>query len=366
MAKKKSTGNTKRARKSASGAPAFDGTTRVCVIHGPEAMLRREYTDELRQTLEAAHGEVQVFRLDGETATLSDVLDELRTFSLMQTYKLVVIEPADQFMKVHREPIERYAQAPVDHATLLLRGEKWNPGNIDKLIVKVGCVVKCDPLPDAAAQKWINQRATEQYGRTLQPQAAAALIAHHGGKLMILDQELAKLSAMAGDGQPITHDMVEQIVGRSGDEKAWEIQEALMQGCLAFRGRPMSQAGAAPAAGQRLPTGPAIERIHEIVEISKQPDVLVGYFMADLMRKLDHAETMRRQGMNDYAIGGQLKLFRERRDTFIAFARLLKPGAPARLLDRIVTLDQRAKTGFGKPMRNLECFCIDLASEIVT
>ena len=147
--------------------PQLDASVRILVLYGPEDMLKRAKLDELRDALTAGHGEVETFAFDGLSATLADVFDELRGYSLMQTYKLVIVDNADEFTKQHREVLDRYADNPVDHATLVLRAEKWNKGNLDKKIAKVGGVIKCDAPKPAEAAKWLTQRAKSEHGVTL-------------------------------------------------------------------------------------------------------------------------------------------------------------------------------------------------------
>ncbi|MEZ6189671.1 MAG: hypothetical protein R3C45_00085 [Phycisphaerales bacterium] len=47
---------------------------------------------------------------------------------------------------------------------------------------------------------------------------------------MPLDSELAKLALMVKPGEPIDRALIEQTVGKSSDEKAWEVQEAVLNG----------------------------------------------------------------------------------------------------------------------------------------
>ena len=55
------------------------GEMRFVVLHGPDEMGKREKLQELRDALQAAHGEVETFNFDGKTAALADVFDELRS-----------------------------------------------------------------------------------------------------------------------------------------------------------------------------------------------------------------------------------------------------------------------------------------------
>lgn len=330
-------------------ASALDAATRICVLHGPEQWLKTRYLQDLRKALDEAHGETETFSFDGETASLADVLDELRSYALMQHHKIVLLDNADVFLKKHddyRPAMERYAQKPVDHATLVLRSNAWYPGKLDKLIAKVGQLIKCEPLKPAEAKSWLVKRCPAQHGRTIEPAAAALLVERMGPELMPLDSELAKLALMVQPGEPIERGLVEQVVGKSSDEKAWEVQEAVLIGMTSR------------SAGQ------ALGKIHELVDLSGQADVLVAYFVADLVRKLNQAVLMKRAGVPEGVIGKELKLWGPRQQLFMTVLRKLDGKSLARLFDDALESDRRSKSGFGNARRNLECFCIRLADTI--
>ncbi|MEL7088990.1 MAG: DNA polymerase III subunit delta, partial [Planctomycetota bacterium] len=186
------------ARKMPAKSVALDASVRVLALHGPEEAIKKEKIDQLLAALEAEHGEVQRFTFDGKLATLADVFDEVRGYSLMGGYKLVVLDPADDFVKAHREPLERYAQNPVDHATLVLRAGTRHRGNLDKHIAKVGAVLKCEPPKPAEVVARLVARAKNVHGLTLDRPAAQLLVDRLGVHLTRLETEVDKLAAMAG------------------------------------------------------------------------------------------------------------------------------------------------------------------------
>ena len=295
------------------------------------------------------HGEVQTFVFDGKTAALADVLDELRSFSLMQQYKIVIVDDADVFVTAHREPLERYAVNPVDAATLVLRSGKWNKGNLDKLIERVGSMVKCEPLSENEIGPWLAARAQSVHDRKIDPRAANLLAQRLGGDLALMDNELAKLSVMGAPGEAITVELVEQLVGRGSEEDAWAVQEAILES--------LAQPG--------LHTGGrAIEKMRDLVDLAGQPDVLVAYFVADLFRRLYLGALMRRDGASDFQIAGEFKLWGPRKDVFMQVLRRLNVKAAGELFDRIVEMDVRSKTGRGEAVRNLECFCALMGDDL--
>src|SRR5690606_31627518 len=119
---------------------------------------------QLRQALIDQYHEVETRVYDGKTATLADVLDELRSYGLMQQHKLVIVDDADAYPTQHRQALERYAQSPVDNGVLVLRSSKWNKGGLDKLIDKIGFIAKCDALPPAAASSWLVKQCQQHHG----------------------------------------------------------------------------------------------------------------------------------------------------------------------------------------------------------
>ena len=338
--------------KKASGPPSFSGEERLAVIHGEESFLVLEYQAQLRRALEEkTGGEVQVTRFEGRSAALADVLDELRSFSLMQQHKLVVLDdtasapgqPAGPFVSRHREALERYAADPAEISTLLLRPATWN-GNwkLSKAIAKQGVVVKCEHLDVTEAERWAVKRAKAHHRATLTARAATLLVEHLGADLSRLDSELGKLAVAAGEDGRIEADHVEALVGRASDEIAWEIQEAMLSGDAAV----------------------ALAKVHELVDLAGQPEILVSYFAADLVRKLYPAAIMVGEGASPFEIGRELKIWGGRQRPFAAAARKLGTYRTARLLQRVVDLDRRSKTGFGRSRANLERFCVEFADEL--
>ena len=338
-------------QKSKGRVQGADATTRICVLYGAEMMLKRQHLDLLRSAMEAEHGQIETIRFDGATVELADVLDELRSYGLMQQYKIVIVDEADQFVTRHRQALERYAASPVDNATLVLRSGRWNRGKLDKAIQKVGCLVKCDTLTQPKAAQWLVLRAETEHGRKLDKATATTLVRRLGSDLMRLDAEVAKLSVLTDEGEAIDGSLIDEVVGRGSDEDAWAVQEAFLE--------------AVSPAGGRSAGGRVIEKLHELIDLSGQPDVLVAYFVADLIRKLYLALMMRRQGLSEGDIGRALKIWpQERQMLFMSLLRRLDERNAAAMFDRIVEMDGRAKSGRGNPLRNLERFCAVLADEI--
>ncbi len=326
----------------------IDASTRILVLAGPEGALRREAMAQLRAAMQAEHGEVELINFNVETAELADVLDELRSFGLMQQYKIVMADNADDFVSTHRKVLERYAENPVSHGTLVLACGVWRPGNIDKLIAKVGVIFPCKELSAADVKSRLIAWTEAEQGRKLSAQAAQALVERVGPNLMRLEQEVAKLSLLTEANESIGTELIDAVVGRSSDEDAWAVQETVM-GFIAD-----SRGGVAPT----------IARLRELIDLSRQADTLVAYFVADAIRKLYLGLALQKQGASPFQIAQQMKMWGPKQGAFLGALRKLSEPAAGSMFDQLVRMDARAKTGYADAARNLECFCAVLADQV--
>jgi DNA polymerase-3 subunit delta len=330
---------------------------RIVVLHGKEAFLigerSRRYTDMLRE----AYGDVARFDFDGETAEIADVLDELRSLALFEPHKLVVVDAADKFVSERgsdedaakpkkrstgrRRILEAYAEKPVEQASLLLRADSWRPGKLDKLVNKVGAVIKCAPLKEAEAIKWCVDACPRRHGAKIDRNAARLLVERVGVGLARLDTELAKLVAFAGDGT-IGPEEVRELVGRSREEQAWALQSAIMSGSAAE----------------------ACTKLRELLEISRIDETLVTWAITDLLRRIHTAGQLIRQGVGEHTFKHSLRLAWPPGDRMLDVARRAEPRRIAELFNEAVGSVQRTRSSLGDPVRNLEVLTVRVTDTI--
>lgn len=315
------------------------------MLHGKQAFLRQLHTQTLRDALAKEHANVDTVMFDGESARPADVLDECRSFGLIAGYKLVIVDNADSLIKEDARPLfERFAQGLADGdeagATLLLRSDTWRPGNLDKLIEKVGVVIKCEAPTEPEAAAWAVRRAKKRYDATLEPATASLLVERVGADLGRLDSELGKLAAAAGEGNPITRDLVAQFVGVSRDEEVWGIQRTLL--------------------GADAPV--ALAHLRHVLDVSRHPPTLVSWALTDLARKLHAASRSLKQGAQPGALMKPLKLWGPSADALLGAARATSPDRALSLFRFCIEGDRRGKSGLGDPERTLEREVLEFAS----
>jgi DNA polymerase III delta subunit len=330
------------ARKAASPAKELTASLRIVILHGKEPFIRAQKTNDLRDALVKEHGGVDSFAFDGATCTAADVLDECRSFGLIAQHKLVILDQAEQLVKEDTRPLfERYAEAPCEGATLLLRADTWRPGKLDKLVDAVGAVIECAAPSEAEARRWVGERAKSEHKAEIEKDAVDLLVLRVGSDLGKLDSELGKLAAAAGGGPKavITRDLVEYFVGASREEQVWGIQSTL------------------------LTAGPeeALSHVRYVMDVSRHPPELVMYAMVDLARKVHGASRALSQGVQPGLLRGPLKLWGSSEFEIIGAARRVRPDQALKLLRDCTENLRRTRSGLGEAELAIEKLALEFS-----
>ncbi len=313
----------------------------MVVLAGKELFLRSHYTTALRNALEKEHGEIETFQYDGNSCAAAEVLDECRSFGLMSTHKMIVVDDADSFVNADTRPmLTKYAEAPNEQSTLVLRASTWRAGNLDKAIGKVGVVIKCDAVDEGTAGKWIIGRAKRQYGVDVSMRVAAMLVERLGTDLGRIDGELGKLATAAGESGSITEQHVTELVGLTREEEVWALQSYLLSGNLEQTIREL-----------RVILGNGAKDTH----------VPAVFACSDLARKLVGASEGMARGVNANTIAKELRLWGPSRDVILHAAR--RAGAPRsrKLFDHCVEADMTIKSSSVDPRVLLERLAVEFA-----
>jgi len=318
-----------------------DASHRFVILCGKEVFLRSEYTNQLRDKLEAEFGQIDTIRFDGESASVTDVLDECRSFGLMAAHKMIVVENADKLLNESTRPImERYAEAPSDGATLVLRASTWRAGRLDKAVEQVGVITPCEQASESMAQRWAVRRCEKQHDATISAPVAAMLVDRTGPDLGRIDTELGKLALAAGAGGVINDELISELVGRTREEEVWSIQAELLSG----------------------DPERTVRHLRAILDNApRDAHVPVTFACTDLARKLHAASRAIASGTNPFQVGKELRLWGPSRDAILGLAQKIRPEAARDLLEASVAADRAGKSGLGRPERTLERLALRFA-----
>jgi DNA polymerase-3 subunit delta len=273
---------------------------------------------------------------DGETATLADVLDELRSFAMFGGgYKLVTIRNADPFVTRYRESLEDYLAAPSTSASLLLRlGSLPGTTRIAKIIQKIGRIELCEPPKDLA--KWAITHAKTVHRAAFTPDAARLLVEQVGSVLGRLDMEIAKL-AINADGGTITVEHVSDMVAFTRDREMKDLTSAV-------------------AAGD---TAEALRRWRQLIQSDPASEfravTWLGLWLGDVNLVLT-------EGRRSPAV--QKLFWKYKGDAFKRFCdncEKLGRAGYARAVDLLAEIDKQSKSGVGDAAENVERFILTMA-----
>jgi DNA polymerase-3 subunit delta len=200
-------------------------------VVGSDRFLRNQAIEPIVALLEATMESLGPLRVDGAGAELAEVLDELRTMSLLGGRRAVIVDEADPFITAHRKALERYCSNPADHGCLILACSNM-PKNtrLYKIISNGGTVISCEPPARRAMGQWIVRWALEKYGKTVTGPAVQALREHLGDAPGVLDAELSKLAAFVGERSEITPVDIDTLTGHHREEKVFAITDAMSSG----------------------------------------------------------------------------------------------------------------------------------------
>lgn len=204
----------------------------ICVVYGKGRFLRREALHRIvERELAGGDRSVNLRRFDGAVATVAEVLDEVRTYTMTGGRRVVIVDDADAFIRVHRAALERFAAAPCDSGSVILVCDTFSAGTrLAKAVKKIGEAVDCKEARGRELIGWLMNRCSGVYGKRLGRAAAASLVEHAGGSQEGLDQELAKLSLYVGRRGDITSDDVEALVGRYREQKVFAVMDHVFDG----------------------------------------------------------------------------------------------------------------------------------------
>lgn len=206
----------------------------VYALVGADRFTRTERLEEILQCLSPDMDTLCPARFDGTRAELADVLDELRTPSLLGARRVVVVDDADDFVSAHRVVLERYVLDPAPGGTLILLCNTLpRTTRLYRAVQNSGKVITCPAPSRGALADWLSTRARDRYGKAIHRGAAQRLREHVGDSLAALDAELAKLAAYADERPEISIADIDALTGHHREEKIFRVTDAMAAGDVA-------------------------------------------------------------------------------------------------------------------------------------
>lgn len=303
-------------------------TVPVYALVGDDSFVQLE---KLRQLLATLPDDAQRVDVDGETAELGAVIDELRAYAMFGGEKVVVVRSGDEFISRNREGLERYLQSPSSTGLLVLRLNSLNKAQkVPKLIQKIGTIEDCNAPPLKALPGWIASRAKAAHKTAIAPDAANLLAERIGSDLARLDMEISRLALLSESGQ-IDRTTVEQNIVFQREQEMWDLTNELAMGS----------------------SRKAMHCWRKLLEVDKSAEFRAITWLTIWLEDVGQAL----KG-NTGKMGWK---YRERLGQFIKTAQNLGPERHRRAVALLARMDRRSKSGLGEMSQNVERFILQLA-----
>jgi len=315
----------------------------IVAMYGAERYFRSEV---LRRIPGAGgeEGELSLTRLAGDLADLKTVMTDLRTVSMFGDRRVLLIEDADPFVSAHRAALEKYAGQPSKASLLILDVKAWKKTErLYKLVEQHGLNIECGELKGAELIRWMQQTAKQEYGKTLDRENAAMIVAMAGDGLSMLRQEIAKLVALAGDAPMISREDIIAAVGGWRTETTWVMLDALRDGH----------------------PGKALENLQKLFKAGETPAKILGGVVY-MFRKLAEATELARQGEKLSAALIRAGVYSTAVGPSEVYLKRLGFERASRILSLLMEADSEIKGGSRTdPQLLLERLFVRLAGEVV-
>jgi|CXWL01.1.fsa_nt_gi DNA polymerase-3 subunit delta len=313
----------------------------VYAIFGEDDFLRRQALDRIvTRAIGPERDGMAYVEFDGDSADLAQVLDEVRTASLLAPLRVVCIREADGFITDHRDALERYAQSPAPTGVLILVCRSWQKTwrlykKVDALGGNIECATpKARDLPD-----WVTKRARDTYECSIDPAAARRLVELVGDQLGILDMELAKLSTHVAPQKSIASEHVEELVGASRIEKVFAITDAVA----------------------RRDAARALALWDQVIATDRQAPYRAVAGLAYGLRRLAEAKRLLEQGLPVWQVAKQVNPWAQPEAVAKQLERFSLPQWRAYLV-KLLAIDVGAKTGLGTVQSSVEKLVVEMCA----
>ncbi len=205
----------------------------VYLFYGPENYLRDQAVRRLQEhLLPTGAVEFDYHVLNGDTASVQDILSAAAFAPLMAARRLVVVRDAGLFQGTEKKQADEgavldYLAQPRAETCLVFDTGKGvdKRRKLYKEAARVGCAVEFTRLKPAELVKWLAKQAGEE-GCALQREAADELLSRCGRDMYTLYNEIKKLACYTGSGKSIGPGTVRDMVTARVDENIFEVVDA--------------------------------------------------------------------------------------------------------------------------------------------
>jgi DNA polymerase-3 subunit delta len=311
----------------------------IYVIAGKNDSLVGSQCQELIDgLLEPSQRATGLFDVEADSASIQEVLDELRTAPFLTGKRVVRIKQADDFISQNRPLLEKYFENPCPTGRLILTVRSWDTRTkLAKKLPKVGKLISITEPKRWELPQRLMGYASDAYDKQLRRDAAELLVELTGDDLTRLYSEIDKLALFVDTQKVITEKHIESLVGHNRLFSAFAVIDAIIAGNA----------------------GLAIERLRGMFEADKSTEfTVVGAFAYHLRRMFD-AKILLDKGLRPHEIEKNLRIWGNT-DAFFTHLRQISLKQIGQYLQQLGETDYAIKTGQTQVQVAMEQFVLKL------
>jgi DNA polymerase-3 subunit delta len=320
--------------------PESEGKTiLIYIIFGKEdGLVALELENLINKLLTTEEKLTALLSFDGSKATISDVLDELRTLPFLAQKRVVVIRDADKFISDNRQVLEDYFDNPSPTGVLVLTVESWRADTkLAKKLADVGSLVTVKSPTQAELPMRIIRYAQDAYRKKIDRHTADLIVELTGNNLAGLYSQVDKLALFAEGKNEITISDVEQLIGRNRLFNAFEVIDSCLAGNV----------------------DKAVSRLRDMLDKDRDAEFTVIGAFAFHFRRLFNARVLFDKGTSAQQVARQLGLWHNV-DGFLTQAKRLPLEKVGGFLEELADIDYAVKTGRAKVDEAMENLVLKL------
>lgn len=307
----------------------------VIWLHGEDQGRGKSLLEELRSRLvpEAVRAFNYLF-LDGREVPLERILEMARSMPMLSGRRLVVVQNASELRKTDLERSLSYFEKPCPTTCLVFWAQRPPQSErLARLLGEKGALLELRARSEQEAQSWVRNRVRKE-GKDITAEACRALIRRAGTHEGVLEGEVQKLLAFAGEKTLIQDSDVEDVAAEARSSTLFQLTDALSE----------------------KRTADAVRILHRILEQGTAPLAVVGMLARQLRLLL--AALGARKGSPPPA---QLQVPRFVWDRLLLQARLWSEPRLLAALKALLEVDEAMKSGRLDPEVLLDRWAIRVA-----
>ena len=315
---------------------------RIYVIAGKdEPLVGARYQELLDELLDPQERMTALLAVGGDEASISDVLDELRTAPFLADKRVVAVRSADGFISKYRAILEKYFQKPAPTGILVMTVSNWDlRTRLAKMLPKVGTLIDLKPPKPWELAGHLVQYTGAKYKVRLNRDAAEMLVELAGDELAQLYNEIEKLVLFARGEKVIRADHVESLIGHYRIYGAFEAIDAMVSGNAAQ----------------------AVKRLRNMFAEDKSAEYKVVGAFAFHARRMFQAKALLAKRINPADVAKRLGI-KYGRDRFFAHLQRMSLPQIGMLLQELAAIDYATKTGQTRAPVAIEQLVLRLAGD---